>query len=66
MTNQELQSLKNKYDIVGNDQALNRALEIAVKVAPIDMTVLVIGESGVGKENIPKIIHQNSSRKRGK
>ena len=66
MTNQELQSLKNKYDIIGNDQALNRALEIAVKVAPIDMTVLVIGESGVGKENIPKIIHQNSARRRGK
>ena len=66
MTNQELQSLKNKYDIIGNDHALNRALEIAVKVAPIDMTVLVIGESGVGKENIPKIIHQNSSRRRGK
>lgn len=66
MTNQELQALKNKYDIIGNDPALNRALEIAVKVAPIDMTVLVIGESGVGKENIPKIIHQNSSRKRAK
>ena len=66
MTNQELQSLKNKYDIIGNDPALNRALEIAVKVAPIDMTVLVSGESGVGKENIPRIIHQNSPRKRGK
>ena len=66
MTNQELQSLKNKYDIIGNDPALNRALEIAVKVAPIDMTVLVSGESGVGKENIPKIIHQNSPRKRAK
>jgi len=66
MTNQELQSLKNKYDIVGNDPALNRALEIAVKVAPIDMTVLVCGESGVGKENIPRIIHQNSPRRRAK
>ncbi|MBQ7771545.1 MAG: sigma-54-dependent Fis family transcriptional regulator [Bacteroidales bacterium] len=66
MTNQELQSLKNKYDIIGNDPALNRALEIAVAVAPTDITVLVSGESGVGKENIPKIIHQNSSRKRGK
>ena len=66
MTNQELQSLKNKYDIIGNDPALNRALEIALKVAPIDMTVLVSGESGVGKENIPKIIHQNSPRKRAK
>ena len=66
MTNMELQSLKNKYDIIGNDPALNRALEIAVKVAPVDMTVLVSGESGVGKENIPKIIHQNSPRRRAK
>ena len=66
MTNQELQSLKNKYDIIGNDPALNRALEIAVAVAPTDITVIVSGESGVGKENIPKIIHQNSPRRRGK
>lgn len=66
MTSQELQSLKNKYDIIGNDPALNRALEIAVAVAPTDITVLVSGESGVGKENIPKIIHQNSPRRRGK
>ena len=66
MTNQELQSLKNKFDIIGNDPALNRALEIAVAVAPTDITVLVSGESGVGKENIPRIIHQNSPRKRGK
>ena len=66
MTNQELQTLKNKYDIIGNDPALNRALEIAIAVAPTDMTVLVTGESGVGKENIPRIIHQNSPRKRGK
>lgn len=66
MTNQELQTLKNKYDIIGNDPALNRALEIAVAVAPTDITVLVAGESGVGKENIPRIIHQNSPRRRGK
>ncbi len=66
MTTQELQSLKNKYDIIGNDPALNRALEIAVAVAPTDITVLVTGESGVGKENIPRVIHQNSPRKRGK
>ena len=66
MTNQELQNLKNKYDIIGNDPALNRALEIAVAVAPTDITVLVSGESGVGKENIPRIIHQNSPRRRGK
>lgn len=63
MTNQELQSLKNKYDIIGNDPALNRALEIAVAVAPTDITVLVSGESGVGKENIPKIVHYNSRRR---
>jgi transcriptional regulator with PAS, ATPase and Fis domain len=66
MTNLELQSLKNRYDIIGNDPALNRALEVAVAVAPTDITVLVMGESGVGKENIPKIIHQNSTRKRGR
>lgn len=66
MTNQELQTLKNKYDIVGNDPALNRALEIAVSVAMTDISVLVTGESGVGKENIPRIIHQNSPRRRGK
>ena len=66
MTNQELQNLKNKFDIIGNDPALNRALEIAVAVAPTDITVLVSGESGVGKENIPRIIHQNSRRKNGK
>ena len=66
MTNQDLQSLKNKYDIIGNDPALNRALEIAVAVAPTDITVLVTGESGVGKENIPRIIHNSSPRKRGK
>ena len=66
MTNQELQSLKNKFDIIGNDPALNRALEIAVAVAPTDITVLVSGESGVGKENIPRIIHQNSPRRRGR
>lgn len=66
MTNNELQILKNKFDIIGNDPALNRALEIAVAVAPTDITVLVSGESGVGKENIPRIIHQNSRRKNGK
>ncbi len=66
MTNQELQSLKNKYDIIGNDPALNRALEVAVAVAPTDITVLVTGESGVGKENIPRIIHHNSPRRRGR
>ena len=66
MDTTELQRLKNKFDIIGNDAALNRALEMAVAVAPTDLTVLVTGESGVGKENIPKIIHQNSLRRNGK
>ncbi len=66
MDAQELQRLKNKYDIIGNDPALNRALEMAVAVAPTDLTVLVTGESGVGKDNIPKIIHQNSRRRNAK
>lgn len=66
MTSQELQTLKNKFDIIGNDPVLNRALEIAVAIAPTDLTALVTGESGVGKENIPKIIHQFSHRRTGK
>ena len=66
MDAQDLQRLKNKYDIIGNDPGLNRAIETAVLVAPTDLTVLVTGESGVGKENIPKIIHQNSLRRTGK
>ena len=66
MTTQELQTLKNKFDIIGNDPVLNRALEISVAVAPTDLTVLISGESGVGKENIPKIIHQFSRRRTGK
>lgn len=66
METQDLQKLKNKYDIIGNDAALNRALETAAAIAPTDLTVLITGESGVGKENIPKIIHQNSRRKNGK
>lgn len=66
MISMDLQSLKNRYDIIGNDPALNQALEIAVSVAPTDLTVLIQGESGVGKETLPKIIHQNSRRKNGK
>lgn len=66
MDTQELQRLKNKYDIVGNDPSLNIALETAVAVAPTDLTVLISGESGVGKESIPKIIHQLSRRKNGR
>ena len=63
---QELQKIKNKFDIIGNDAGLNRAIETAVAVAPTDLTVLITGESGVGKENIPKIIHQYSRRRTGK
>ena len=66
MDSQELQRLKNKYDIIGNDPALNRALETAIAIAPTNLAVLITGESGTGKENIPKIIHQNSLRKNGK
>ena len=66
MDMQELQRLKNKFDIIGNDAGLNRALETAVAVAPTDLTVLITGESGVGKENIPQIIHQYSRRRTGK
>lgn len=59
----DLQSIKNRFGIIGNYPALNRALEKAVQVAPTDISVLVIGESGVGKEFIPKIIHSESKRK---
>ncbi|MBR5183216.1 MAG: sigma 54-interacting transcriptional regulator, partial [Bacteroidales bacterium] len=61
----ELQNLKQRFDIIGNDPALMRALEIAVQVATTDLSVLVTGESGVGKEAIPQIIHQYSTRKHG-
>lgn len=66
MDTQELQRLKNKFDIIGNDAALNHALETAAAVAPTDLTVLITGESGVGKETIPQIIHSLSRRKTGK
>ncbi|MCI6327644.1 MAG: sigma-54 dependent transcriptional regulator [Bacteroidales bacterium] len=66
MDAQELQKVKNKYDIIGNDPALNRAIEMAMAVALTELTVLVTGESGVGKDNIPKIIHQNGRRKNAK
>lgn len=66
MDSQDLQRLKNKFDIIGNDASLNHALETAVAVAPTDITVLITGESGVGKDVIPQIIHQNSRRKNGR
>ena len=58
-----LQTIKQRFSIIGNDPGLNRALEKAIQVAPTDISVLVSGESGVGKEFIPKIIHSQSSRK---
>ena len=61
----ELQGIKQRFDIIGDDPALNRALDIAVQVAGTDLSVIVTGESGVGKEAIPQIIHQNSPRKHG-
>jgi len=57
------QTVKQRFGIIGNSQALNRAIEIAVQVAPTNISVLITGESGVGKENMPKIIHQLSGRK---
>ena len=61
----DLQALKNKYDIIGNDPALNDALETAVKFAPTGLSVLIQGESGVGKESFARIIHQFSPRRQG-
>lgn len=61
-----VQSIKQRFEIIGNDPKLNRAIEKAIQVAPTDISVLVIGESGVGKESIPKIIHSLSHRKHGK
>ena len=61
-----VQSTKQRFEIIGNDPKLNRAIEKAIQVAPTDISVLVAGESGVGKENIPRIIHSLSHRKHGK
>ncbi len=61
-----LQGIKQRFEIIGNDVHLNRALEKAIQVAPTDISVLVTGESGVGKEAIPKIIHSLSHRKHNK
>ena len=66
MNNIELQHIKQRYNVVGNCDALNRALDIALQVAPTDLSVLIVGESGVGKEIIPRIIHDNSPRRREK
>lgn len=61
----EIQSVKQRYNIIGDDPKLNHALDTALQVAPTDLSVLVTGESGVGKEVIPQIIHNNSPRKHG-
>ncbi len=61
----EIQKIKQRYDIIGNSTGLNRAIDIAVQVAPTDLSVLITGESGVGKEVFPQIIHQYSPRKHG-
>ncbi|MBR6759767.1 MAG: sigma-54-dependent Fis family transcriptional regulator [Alistipes sp.] len=64
--NQEIMGVKQRYGIIGNSEAMNRALGIALRVAPTDLSVLVTGESGVGKEFFPKIIHDFSARKHAK
>ena len=66
MKTTELQSIKQRYNIVGNCDALNRALDVALQVASTDLSVLIVGESGVGKEIIPRVIHDNSPRRREK
>lgn len=63
---ESVQAIKQRFEIIGNDPKLNRAIEKAIQVAPTDISVLVTGESGVGKESIPKIIHSLSHRKHGK
>jgi len=63
---ESIQAIKQRFGIIGNDTGLNRALEKTIQVAPTDISVLVTGESGVGKENIPKIAHQLSHRKHAK
>jgi transcriptional regulator with PAS, ATPase and Fis domain len=61
----DIQKIKQRFGIIGNSVVLNRAIDIAVQVAPVDLSVLITGESGVGKEVFPQIIHQYSSRKHG-
>ena len=66
MKSSEVQTIKQRYNIVGNCEALNHVLDVALQVAPTDLSVLIIGESGVGKEIVPRIIHDNSPRRREK
>lgn len=65
MTKAEIQQVKLRFGIIGNTEALNRAIDVAIQVAPTDLSVLITGESGVGKESFPQIIHQYSRRKHG-
>ncbi len=65
MQQSEIQAVKQRFGIIGTSELLNRAIDIAVQVAPTDLSVLIIGESGVGKENFPQIIHYYSHRKHG-
>lgn len=65
MQSVDLQAIKQRFGIIGNNAALNRGIEVAVQVALTDLSVLITGESGVGKEHFPKIIHQHSARKHG-
>ena len=65
MIKSEIQQVKLRFGIIGNAEALNRAIDIAIQVAPTDLSVLITGESGVGKESFPQIIHQYSRRKHG-
>lgn len=65
MTSQEIQNIKQRFGIIGTNAALNRAIEVAVQVAKTDLSVLITGESGVGKEHFPQIIHAYSARKHG-
>ncbi|MBP5457363.1 MAG: sigma-54-dependent Fis family transcriptional regulator [Paludibacteraceae bacterium] len=65
MTREELQQVKQRFGIIGSNSALDHAIDVAVQVASTDLSVLVTGESGVGKERFPQIIHQNSARKHG-
>lgn len=62
MVKSEIQNIKLRFGIIGNAEGLNRAIDIAIQVAPTDLSVLVTGESGVGKESFPQIIHQFSRR----
>ena len=66
MNTSELQRIKQRYNIVGNSDGLNHALDVALQVAPTDLSVLIVGESGAGKEIIPRVIHDNSPRRREK